>query len=101
MAAKRTETSLSQFGECCICGVTGKLTFEHVPPRAAFNDRRIFEAHIQSLLEGKWAPGGDIQGRYAQLGAGRYSLCGKCNNDTGGWYGPSYVDFARQAMVLL
>jgi hypothetical protein len=103
MAAKWTGIyQLSRFGECCICGVTGKLTFEHVPPRAAFNDKRIFEAHVQSLLAGKWAPGSEItEGRYAQRGAGRYSLCGKCNNDTGGWYGTSYVDFVQQAMVLL
>src|SRR5262249_11568940 len=25
----------------------------------------------------------------------------QCNNDTGAWYGTPYVDFARQAMILL
>lgn len=34
-------------------------------------------------------------------GAGRYSLWGKCNNDTGSWYGAAYVDVARQAMIRL
>lgn len=89
-------------GECCICGGIGKLTFEHVPPRAAFNDHRIFEADIEKLLEGKWAPGEKpTDGAYKQKGAGRHSLCGKCNNDTGAWYGEPYVQVAKQAMYLL
>ena len=25
------------YGKCCICGENKKLTFEHIPPRAAFN----------------------------------------------------------------
>jgi hypothetical protein len=80
----------------------GKLTFEHVPPKAAFNDRRVFEAKIDDLLAGKWLPGEALQsGKYIQRGAGRHSLCAKCNNDTGTWYGTAYVDFARQALILL
>jgi hypothetical protein len=89
-------------GTCCICGAQGELSFEHVPPAAAFNDRRIFEANINALLAGKWSPGERMEdGKYKQRGAGRYSLCGKCNNDTGGWYGTPYVDVARQAMIRL
>jgi hypothetical protein len=91
-----------KIGKCCICGTEGELTFEHVPPRAAFNDNRIFEANVQSLMNGKWAVGEKItEGKYAQRGAGRHSLCGKCNNDTGGWYGRAYVQVAKQAMMLL
>jgi hypothetical protein len=87
---------------CCICGCIGKLTFEHVPPRAAFNEHRVFEADIEKLLAGKWAPGErPTDGAWKQRGAGRYSLCGKCNNDTGAWYGESYVQVAKQAMLLL
>jgi hypothetical protein len=93
---------VSNTGECCICGNVGKLTFEHVPPAAAFNDRRVFQAKMEELLGGKWTPGEPIKhGKYFQRGAGRYSLCAKCNNDTGAWYGTAYVDFARQAMILL
>src|SRR5262245_22615353 len=93
---------MDKVGECCLCGSVGELTFEHVPPKAAFNDRRVFEASIEDLLGGKWVPGTPVtRGRYVQKGAGRHSLCGKCNNDTGRWYGSPYVDFARQAMILL
>jgi hypothetical protein len=93
---------LENTGTCCICGASGKLTFEHVPPRAAFNGHRIFEADIEKLFESQWAPGEKpTDGIYKQKGAGRYSLCGKCNNDTGAWYGESDVQVAKQAMYLL
>jgi hypothetical protein len=88
-------------GTCSICGNFGKLSFEHIPPRAAFNDQRRFEADIQSLLSDKWAPGASTKGRYKQGGVGKDSLCEKCNNSMGTWYGASYVDFARQAMRLV
>lgn len=89
-------------GTCCICGTEGKLSFEHVPPRAAFNDHRVFEAEIKTLLEGKVAPGDrPTEGVWKQKGAGRHSLCAKCNNDTGAWYGEAYVQVAKQAMLLL
>jgi len=89
-------------GVCCICGESAELSFEHVPPRAAFNDKRIFEADIDALLQGKWSPDERIeQGKYKQRGAGRYSLCGGCNNITGKWYGEGYVQVAKQAMILL
>jgi hypothetical protein len=95
-------SAVTTTGECCICGSIGKLTFEHVPPQAAFNDRRVFQAKIDDLLAGKWLPGEALtSGKYIQRGAGRHSLCAKCNNDTGTWYGAAYVDFARQAMILL
>ncbi len=45
---------MPKFGLCHICGVYSKLYFEHVPPRAAYNDQRVFEADIQALVDGKW-----------------------------------------------
>jgi len=91
-----------KIGECSICGDVGKLTFEHIPPPAAFNDRRVFLAKMDDLLRGAWTPGEPIKkGKFNQRGMGRHSLCGKCNNDTGSWYGTAYVDFAYQAMLLL
>lgn len=30
----------TQTGKCALCGKEGKLTFEHIPPRAAFNSNR-------------------------------------------------------------
>ncbi|MET4518119.1 hypothetical protein [Bradyrhizobium sp. I1.7.5] len=41
---------MSNFGVCHLCSVNGKLSFEHVPPEAAFNDQRILESDINKLL---------------------------------------------------
>lgn len=38
------------------------------------------------------------RGRQLQRGSGAYTLCGKCNNDTGAWYGNAYLDWAWQGM---
>jgi hypothetical protein len=76
-------------GQCCICGEKEvELSFEHVPPQKAYNDHRIWETNIQELVRGKW-DGQSIpaQGKWVQGGAGRYTLCERCNNVTGSWYG--------------
>ena len=92
---------MSKFGVCHLCGVTGKLSFEHVPPEAAFNDQRVLEADIHRLI------GGDLiaelekpTGKFNQRGSGKFTLCDRCNTSTGGWYGRSYVHFAKQVFPL-
>ena len=37
---------VSKHGICHLCGSNGKLSFELVPPEAAFNDQRVLEADI-------------------------------------------------------
>jgi hypothetical protein len=87
-------------GQCCICGVVGKLSYEHVPPEAAYNDQRIFESNIQKMIaDGE--EGRKPKGKWVQRGAGRFTLCEKCNNLTGVWYSKSYVAWARLAKELL
>lgn len=34
-------TRKRESGTCRICGLSGPLTFDHVPPRSAFNNRPI------------------------------------------------------------
>lgn len=83
-------------GECCLCGAQGKLSFEHVPPRAAFNDGRVVHTTFGELLgRGPEAVISPITGTQIQQGAGTYALCEQCNNSTGSWYGNTYVQFAR------
>jgi hypothetical protein len=90
------------YGVCCICGLYRKLSFEHVPPSAAYNDRRVFEANIQSLVAGNWnGQERPLQGKWVRRGAGKETLCEQCNNNTGSWYGPSYVSWAEKAMELV
>lgn len=81
------------FGTCCICGRETKLTFEHIPPRAAFNQ---FNLKVYDF----WGYIMHENTRYKQFqnGAGKYTLCQSCNNLTGEWYGSAYADFANQGM---
>jgi len=91
----------NKFGHCCICGNYSKLSFEHVPPRSAFNDHPVFVADIKELI-GKWdGEIKNIKGKIHQLGSGDYTLCEKCNSDTGAWYGNAFADWAYQAFRVL
>ncbi|WP_143279187.1 hypothetical protein [Bradyrhizobium sp. C9] len=92
---------MTRFGVCHLCGQTKRLSFEHVPPAAAFNDQRVLEADIEKLI------GGDLlrdlespTGKYNQRGAGKYTLCEECNSTTGDWYAKAYIDFVRQLYPL-
>ncbi|MBN1902821.1 hypothetical protein JW926_15975 [Candidatus Sumerlaeota bacterium] len=74
-----------------------ELTFEHVPPKKAFNDKPIFLKMMESLLsETK-----KTKGKTNQRGFGEYTLCKKCNNETGAWYAKSYIDFVYQSFCFL
>ena len=90
-------------GRCSICGCESELTFEHIPPRMAFNSRparpvsgeEIFkEEYLCDDNRMPWDTSG-MHYENQQQGMGKYSLCQKCNNNTGHWYGDSYVRFAR------
>ena len=70
----------SKTGQCWLCGIVGKLSFEHVPPESAFNDQRIFSDSVANILKNR-----NI--RISQRGARDYTLCERCNNSTGSWYG--------------
>ena len=85
-------------GICHICGRSGKLSFEHVPPEAAFNNRAVREIRGEAVF---YANLDKISGKISQRGAGSYTLCEPCNNNTGRWYGPAFVDWTYQAMHIL
>jgi hypothetical protein len=86
-------------GICHICGRNGKLSKEHVPPRAAFNDISFILAKAEEII--KLGPGEKPKGKIKQGGISEFTLCGKCNNDTGGWYGRQFVAWCRQGMEIL
>lgn len=89
-------------GPCHICNTVGDLSFEHVPPRAAFNDRPVENPDIRKLI-GRTDPGvlDNPRGRTSQRGAGAYTLCPRCNSITGHRYGTAYVDWAIQGLGLI
>jgi hypothetical protein len=90
-------------GPCHICGIVGPLSYEHIPPEKAFNDRPVlrypWSADIalgpqqEIILQGKPT-------KY-QRGAGQYTLCEPCNNETGAWYGNQFIDWCYQGMDIL
>jgi len=88
-------------GTCHLCGNHTKLSYEHVPPEAAFNDRPIVQASIERLIK-KEEDLNDITGKTFQRGAGGYTLCERCNSLTGSWYAPAFIEWTYQvARVLL
>lgn len=89
-------------GECCLCGAQGKLSFEHVPPKAAFNDSRVVHTTLNKISDqGRGGVVAPITGVQIQKGAGAYTLCETCNNNTGSWYGSAYAEFARHVADAL
>ncbi len=87
-------------GICHICGNRRVLSFEHVPPRQAFNDRRLSVITGRNCIDTNINNLRDTSGEIRQKGLGSYTLCVKCNNDTGAWYGPAYIEWTRQGMGL-
>lgn len=94
MAAKK--------GVCHLCGSLSNLSFEHVPPRSAFNDQKIVVPDVRKVLEQDNLDNlGDLPGRQLQRGQGGYTLCASCNSRTGHLYGPAYADWAVQGAAYL
>ena len=89
------------FGNCRICRKYKKLSFEHVPPRAAFNDCPAVGKQIFELINKNPDNYFEKKGRISQRGVGAYTFCEECNNNTGGWYGTAFAEWARQSMDIL
>ena len=85
-------------GQCHLCAETKKLSYEHVPPRSAFNDCPQVYEKIDDLI---FRPEEPARKEKQQRGAGAYTLCAQCNNDTGAFYGKWYSDFIHHGMHLL
>ena len=93
-----------KFGKCAVCGKTGELTFEHIPPRAAFNSKPVKTVSGIEVLGNKEKMPWDLEGyRYKnnQKGNGYYNLCGSCNSYFGKWYVPSYIKFTNVLYNLI
>ena len=92
-------------GVCALCNrYFEDLTFEHIPPRAAFNQRPVKLYSGEKFIGSSNDPWDMKNIRYqnAQLGSGKYTLCKDCNNLTGAWYGKSYQEVSYQfAQALL
>src|SRR4051794_12882008 len=93
MSSKRDQ------GPCHLCGTIDRLSFEHVPPRAAFNNRPVIEGTtLESINRDLDAR---PRGRINQRGAGAYTLCEPCNNNTGDWYADDFAAWCHQGADVL
>ena len=88
------------FGRCQICRKHTKLSFEHVPPRSAFNDCPAVYKELTELINKDPNYYFDGKGNISQRGVGTYTLCEKCGSDTGSWYGSAFADWAHQGMEI-
>ena len=88
-------------GPCRICGEENALTFEHLPPKVAFNRYPIAAAHLHDLINVHPA---DYAGRRHpnfQSGFGLHVLCSSCNNNTGSWYATGFASWVNQSLRIL
>ncbi len=86
----------SHLGICHLCNEYKELTFEHIPPKAANNDRPILIQKHEHLFNTKsFVYGKSIR---SNQGAGSYCFCKNCNNNTGTWYGRDFGIFVNQTI---
>jgi hypothetical protein len=88
-------------GFCRICNEYKDLSFEHIPPQSAFNDKGVLLHSLDYISDASYQIAKKTPRRKHRRGLGEYSLCISCNNLTGAWYGDAYAEWARQAMSYL
>lgn len=82
-------------GNCHLCGEFKELSFEHIPPKAAFNDRPILIQKHEHLFDKKsYIYGKSIR---SNNGSGAFCFCENCNKNTGTWYARDFSEFVAQA----
>ncbi|QNA44516.1 hypothetical protein [Lacibacter sediminis] len=91
-------------GYCSLCGSFCELTFEHVPPRSAFNKKTRYKiVPFEKVLKSENILEANFSAKIEQGGLGYYSLCNKCNNFLGlnyvksySAYSNSFIEFAKK-----
>ena len=79
---------------CHLCGHIGPLTFEHIPPRRAFNDKPCVAETLDALARTEGRSGR----RRFPRGMGKHSLCSKCNQSTAATYGRAFAEWTFQTL---
>ena len=85
-------------GRCRLCGKIGELSYEHIPPKATFNNQPVKMYYGIDVLAKNQKTGEGFVGipyENQQKGAGGYTLCSTCNNITGGKYNIEYQKFVN------
>jgi hypothetical protein len=83
-------------GNCRLCGEYTELTFEHVPPRFAFNKHTRYRLiPMMDYLKAEDVLNFKFKGKIEQGGVGYYSLCKKCNSFLGRNYVSAYTAYSN------
>lgn len=90
-----------QNGICRICKKRKDLSFEHIPPKAAFNKYTKFRVipfleYVQNSNNEDYKTTAKLQ----QGGLGEYCLCRSCNSFLGINYVPEYLKMAQVGMGI-
>ncbi|EAD8626478.1 TPA_asm: hypothetical protein GYO99_04630 [Listeria monocytogenes] len=94
-------------GICAVCQKEKELTYEHYPPKSVNNKTSVKKYTSKEVMEAfvKNEKVDDPQSRreYTQLqrGHGGYTLCRKCNNETGTNYADEYQIVANGFIMVL
>lgn len=89
-------------GICRLCHRERKLTFEHIPPRSAFNKQTRYQSvSFVDAMQMKDPLNGSLKGRTLQGGVGFQSYCSECNNFLGLKYVNPYKAWAQLGAYLL
>lgn len=86
-------------GICHICGIDGPLSEEHIPPKGAFNDQKMYVGKPANGMPG--GPDDIVDRKTVDGGVRMYTLCGNCNNNTGGWYARAFIDWCHKGKNIL
>lgn len=91
-------------GICAICGKGRKLTFEHLPPQCAYNERGGTQYTFSEWQDAGFprTPHGVRGGRPVPDGTGAVTLCEICNVQlTGTKYVPHYCEWVKRCAGVL
>lgn len=89
-------------GICRICKKEKLLSFEHIPPRVAFNkNTRYYSIPMEEYSKIENPLEINIKGKVQQGGHGYYSLCRECNSFLNKNYVRSYANWVNAGMNLL
>lgn len=65
-------------GYCVICGLFGKLSKDHVPPKGCITITKTEQRHVNEMMGAK---SNKVKGLESPNGSKFKTICGKCNNE--------------------
>src|SRR5690606_7381754 len=89
-------------GVCRLCKKHTELSYEHIPPKSAFNrNTKFISVSIIEYLKNSDVDDCKLNAKIQQGGVGYYCLCQQCNNFLGRYYVRSYQTMASIFVPLL